>query len=74
MTFYDLLKASRKMEMSDGNITLTWIQARELAEHGERLEIEISRLKSELLDWETAAALRKGLKEIKPSLASESKR
>jgi hypothetical protein len=67
MNFWMLLKASRNAQLSDGDVTLSWLDARKLAEEGERLQIEIAELKdslalcSKVIDREQVKRLREGL-------------
>jgi hypothetical protein len=68
--FWQLLKAARQAQLSDGNVVISWLDARKLAEEGERLQIEIAELKdslalcSKVIDREQVKRLREGLASI----------
>lgn len=70
MNFWMLGKASRHAQLSDGDVTLSWLDARKLAEEGERLQMENAELKnnlalcSKVIDREQVKRLREGLASI----------
>jgi hypothetical protein len=44
--FWQLLKAARHAQLSDGDVTLSWLDAIKVGELGERLEIELEKWKT----------------------------
>jgi len=71
MSFWALMKTARHAQLSDGEVVLTWLEARSLAEEGERLQIENSELKeslklcSKVIDREQVKRLKEGLESIR---------